>query len=124
MANILKSIGRGALYVLAFPFGLLAIALYGVFGVFVFFFQFVRLIVLFFTGRNFKSDLPEDVEAKKIIEKNKPKEEPEADHSLEVYPQDSIVYGTGFTSPSFSKEKEEEQPDENLEEQEEDDNAL
>ena len=124
MAAVLKSIGRGALYVLAFPLGLLAIALYGVFGIFVFFFQFIRYIVLFFTGRSFKSELPEDIEAKKIIEKNKPKEEPEPDHSLEVYPQDSIVYGTGFSSPAFSDEKEEKKSEDTMEEKEEDDYGL
>ena len=109
MVAVFKNIGKGALYVLALPLGLLAIALYAVFGVFVFFFQFVRLIILFFTGRNLRSDLPEDIKAKEIIEANKPKAEEEPDQSLSLYPSDSIVYSGGYQSPTFEDEKKEEE---------------
>ena len=102
MASFFKNFAKGLLYVLLFPFGLLAIALYAVFGIFVFFFQFVRLIILFFTGRNLSSDLPEDIEAKRIIEANKPKEEEES--PLSLYPSDSIVYGSGYVNPSLDQE--------------------
>ena len=67
MVSVFKNIGKGALYVIALPLGIIAIAGYAIFGVFVFFFQFVRLIYLFFTGRNLRSDLPEDVKAREII---------------------------------------------------------
>ena len=99
MASFFKNLAKGLLYVLMFPFGLIAIALYAVFGIFVFLFQFVRLIILFFTGRKLSSDLPEDIEAKKIIDANKPKEEEES--PLSLYPSDSIVYGSGYVSPAL-----------------------
>ena len=111
MASVFKNIAKGALYVIGFPFGLIAIAGYAVFGVFVFFFQFIRLIILFFTGRSLRSDLPEDIQAKKIIEANKPKEEEES--PLSLYPSDSIVYSGGYQSPTFNDEpKQEEQTEE------------
>lgn len=115
MASVFKNILKGLLYVLMFPLGLIAIALYCVFGVFVFFFQFVRLIVLFFTGRSFKSELPEDVAARKIIEANQPS--PVEESPLSLYPSDSIVYGSGYVSPM------EENKEESIEVKEEDDNA-
>ena len=108
MASVLKTIGKGALYFLALPLGLVAIAGYAVFGIFVFFFQFARLIILFFTGRNLRSDLPEDIKAREIIEANKPKPEEEKDESLSLYPSDSIVYSGGYQSPTFESEKKEE----------------
>ena len=120
MASFFKNLGKGLLYVLIFPLGLIAIALYAVFGVFVFLFQFIRLIILFFTGRSLNSDLPEDIEAKKIIEANKPKEEEES--PLSLYPSDSIVYGSGYVHPSLDNEEPiEEEPIE--EKKEEDENV-
>ena len=118
MIGLLKSIAKGILYFFAFPFGLVAIALYSVFGFFVFVFQFFRLIYLFFTGRSFKSDLPEDIEAKKILEMNKPKEAG-VDPSLSLYPSDSIVYGSGYSSPTIESNQE----NDNQEEKEDVDNV-
>ena len=96
MASVFKNIAKGALYVVGFPLGLIAIAGYAVFGVFVFFFQFIRLIILFFTGRNLRSDLPEDIQARKIIEANKPKEEEES--PLSLYPRTSGISSSEDTN--------------------------
>ena len=115
MASFFKNLLKGFLYVLMFPFGLIAIAICAVFGIFVFFFQFVRLIVLFFSGRSFKNELPEDIAARKIIEANQPS--PEEESPLSLYPSDSIVYGSGYVSPIVEKDEE------NVEVKEGDDNA-
>ena len=104
MVSGLKSFAKGLLYVVFFPFCLIAIALYAVFGIFVFLFQFIRLVFLFFTGRNLFNDLPEDIEARKIIDANKPKEEEES--PLSLYPSDSAVYGSGYVSPTFEDNEE------------------
>ena len=106
MGSIFKTIGKGLFYVLFFPFGLLAILLYAIFGIFVFIYQFIKLIVLFFTGRSFKNELKEDIEAKKILEKNNPNNEEESkeESPLCLYPSDSIVYGSGYVSPSINSE--------------------
>ena len=133
MAAFFKGLAKGLLYFLFFPFGLLAIALYAVFGLFVFVFQFIKLIFLFFTGRNLQSDLPEDIEVKKIIESKKPKVEEEEDKelSMSLYPSDSIVYGGGYTSPlvedkkeeAEEKSSEEEETKDEVEKEEEEDDA-
>ena len=113
MISLLKSIAKGILYFFAFPFGLLAIALYAIFGLFVFIFQFFRFIFLFFTGRSFKNGAPEDIEAQKILERNKPKE-PGVDPSLSLYPSDSIVYGSGYVSPTIETKEEKKEEEETL----------
>lgn len=109
MASIFKNIGKGVGYFFAFPFLLVAIALYAVFGLVVFIFQFFKLIVLFFTGRSLFSDLPEDIELRAKMTKDEPqeeqKEQPE-DNQLSLYPSDSVVYGAGYSSPLFNKEEE------------------
>lgn len=111
MANFFKGLAKGVLYFFFFPFGLLAIALYGIFGIVVFFIQFIKLIVLFFSGRSLQSDLPEDIQVKKIKEKDQPKEEEETKPAMSLYPSDSIVYGSGYSSPiEKSEEKKPEEP--------------
>ena len=112
MASVFKNIGKGIGYFFAFPGLLIAIAIYSVFGLIVFVFQFFKLIILFFTGRTLFSDLPEDIELKAKLTKDEPKqEEPkekkeEDKNPLSLYPSDSPVYGSGYSSPLFNKEKE------------------
>ena len=111
MANLFKNIGKGIAYFFAFPGLLIAIALYSVFGLVVFVFQFFKLIVLFFTGRTLFSDLPEDIEVKAMLTKEKPVQEEkkeEQSNPLSLYPSDSPVYGSGYSSPLFNKEEEKE----------------
>ena len=44
MANFFKNFGKGLLYVVLFPLIVVGIVLYGVFGLFVFIFQLIKLI--------------------------------------------------------------------------------
>ena len=123
MASFFKNFGRGILYVLSFPFIILGIALYAVFGLFVFIFQFGKLIFLFFTGRTLFSDLEEDIKAKAILQNVNvtPEEEAKPSTSLSLYPSDSPVYTTGgYKSPVF-EEKKEVQPEPEIEKEWEDD---
>ena len=111
MGSVFKNIGKGIGYFFMFPGLLIAIAIYAVFGLIVFIFQFFKLIFLFFTGRNLFSDLPEDIELKALQNKT-PEEEPveeekKEENPLSLYPSDSIVYGSGYSSPAFSDKKEE-----------------
>lgn len=112
MATIFKSIGRGIGYFFLFPVLILGIAIYAVFGLIVFIFQFFKLIFLFFTGRNLFSDLPEDIELKAKLNQDKEEvtEEVKEENNapLSLYPSDSPVYGSQYSSPLFAdKEKEE-----------------
>ena len=49
MSSFFKNFGKGILYVFLFPLTLIAIAIYGVVGLGIFFFQLGRLVYLFFT---------------------------------------------------------------------------
>lgn len=111
MGSVFKNIGKGIGYFFMFPGLLIAIAIYAVFGLIVFIFQFFKLIFLFFTGRNLFSDLPEDIELKALQNKEpegeQVEEEKKEENPLSLYPSDSIVYGSGYSSPAFSDKKEE-----------------
>ena len=126
MVNLFKSLAKGVLYFFAFPGIIIAVALYAVFGVLVFIFQFFKLIYLFFTGRTLFSDLPEDIEVKRIMDSKKVepteeliKEEKEQDPFL------SPIYQNDYSFPfkTADKEKEvsettQETPSSNIEEEE------
>lgn len=108
MANFFKGFGKGLLYVLLFPFILVGIVLYAVFGLFVFVFQFFKLIYLFFTGRTLFSDFEEDIAAKAILEKeqNPTVESDESKNDqLSLYPSDSPMYTSNYSSPFETKKE-------------------
>ena len=67
MGNFFKSFGKGVLYLLVLPFLLVILAIYAVIGLFVFLFEGIKAIFLFFSGRSLFDDLPEDKKAKEII---------------------------------------------------------
>ena len=69
MIGLLKMFGKGILYVIGFPFFVLALLLFGVIGIFLFVFQLVKSIFYFFTGRKFFPELPEDKELRLLKEK-------------------------------------------------------
>lgn len=67
MLGFIKIFLQGLLYVVTLPLILLILALYGVYCVFVFIYIAIRSIVVFFMGGTLLGDLPEDVEAKRIL---------------------------------------------------------
>lgn len=118
MANFFKGFGKGLLYVLLFPFIIVGIVLYAVFGLFVFVFQFFKLIYLFFTGRTLFSDLEEDIAAKAILEKAQnpnpePVKEGPGNDQLSLYPSDSPMYTSNYSSPFETKKEVEEEVEDN-----------
>ena len=60
MISLLKTFGKGLLYVIGAPFFIVALLLFGVIGLFDFIFQIIRSIIYFFTGQSFFPELPED----------------------------------------------------------------
>ena len=68
MIDLLKAFGRGVLYIILFPFFVLAIAIFAIIGLFAFIFQLVKSIIFFFTGRKFFPELPEDRELRLMFE--------------------------------------------------------
>ena len=67
MASLLKSFGKGCLYLLVLPVLLVILAVYAVLGVGMFVFVSIKGIILFFTGRSF-GELSEDIKARAILE--------------------------------------------------------
>lgn len=133
MSSFFKNFGKGLLYVVLFPFIIAGIAFYAVFGLFVFIFQLIKLIYLFFTGRTLYSDLEEDIAAKAILEKQNPDpvketEQKSDNNPLSLYPSDSPVYTSDYSS-HFAPRKEPEPEevifeDENKEREDEDHDDL
>lgn len=72
MVSLLKTIGKGFLYVLGFPFFVVALALFGAIGLLAFIFQIIKSIIFFFTGHKFFPELKEDQEVRAIKEANNP----------------------------------------------------
>ena len=62
MIGLLKAFGKGLLYVIGFPFFLLALLVFAVIGLLLFIYQIIRSIIYFFTGQKFFPELPEDKE--------------------------------------------------------------
>ena len=70
MVALLKTFGKGVLYVLGLPFFILALLIFGIIGLFAFLFLFFRSIIYFFTGQKFFPELPEDKELR-LLKQNK-----------------------------------------------------
>ena len=105
ITSIFKNIGKGIGYLFLFPILVMAIALFAVYGVFVFLYQFVKLIVLFFSGRNLSSDLPEDIQVKAMLTEDEDEKKDDTP-SLSLYPSDSPMYTTDFSQPSSNVKEE------------------
>lgn len=68
MIKLLKTFGRGILYVIGFPFFVVTLLIFAVIGVFLFLYQIVKSVIDFFTGRKFFPELPEDRELRMKME--------------------------------------------------------
>ena len=67
MLGFLKVFLQGILYVVLLPLILLTLVGYAVYCIFVFIYMAIRSIIVFFMGGSPLGDLPEDVEAKRIL---------------------------------------------------------
>ncbi len=67
MKSFFKTIGLGALYLVTLPFTILFLALYAVYCLLAFIYISFRSLITFFSGGTPLGDLPEDVEAKRIL---------------------------------------------------------
>lgn len=74
MVDLLKAFGRGILYVLAFPFFIVVLAVFAVIGFIAFIFQLIKSVIFFFTGQKFFPELPEDKQLRLMREEAEAKE--------------------------------------------------
>ena len=72
MLKLLKVFVRGIIVTLLLPFILVAWILYGVYCIGLFIFMFAKTTIEYFKGGTFNADLPEDIEARRmVLEKEK-----------------------------------------------------
>lgn len=69
MVAFFKSIGKGIRNIFFIPFFIVILAISAVAGIVVFFIELINKIIRFVTGRPLNKDLPEDIEAKRLIDK-------------------------------------------------------
>jgi hypothetical protein len=67
MLQFLKVFGRGVLTTVLLPVILLVWVLYGVYCIGLFIFMFFKSTIEYFQGKTFNAELPEDLEARRII---------------------------------------------------------
>lgn len=85
MINLLKTFGKGILYVIGMPFFLLALAIFALIGLVAFLFQIVKSVIFFFTGQKFFPELEEDkqLRMKREMANNLNKEEDADNHQTQ-----------------------------------------
>ena len=89
MLKLLKVFGRGVLTTVLLPVILLVWVLYGVYCIGLFIYMFFKSTIEYFQGKNFDADLPEDLEAKRmLLEKEKANEQ--ARDALSMLYQNSL----------------------------------
>ena len=106
MIELLKAFGRGVLYIVCFPFFVVAIVLFGVIGLLAFVFQIIKSVIFFFTGQKFFPELPEDRELRLRREAEEAKKNAAA--QAEANPQVAVPNGVVFQalySDSANKEE-------------------
>lgn len=69
MASLFKNIGRGIIYILILPFTVLGLVIAAAALFIVFLCQLLVILFRFITGRKIFEDLPEDKQAKEIIQR-------------------------------------------------------
>lgn len=112
MVDLLKAFGRGILYILCFPFFLVALAIFAVIGLLAFIFQLIKSIFYFFTGQKFFPELPEDKELRLMKEaedaKNNPQPQPQP--QVNNQGQSGLLYEETYDEDDFLEEPTPETP--------------
>jgi len=67
MLSFLKVFARGIITTILLPLILLVLALYGVYCLILFVVMFFKGVIGYFKGNDFKVDLPEDLEARRMV---------------------------------------------------------
>ena len=90
MLHFLKVFGRGVLVTVLLPFILLVLVVYGVYCIGLFIFTFFKSTIEFFQGKTFDAELPEDLEARRIL-LEKEQQEAQAKEALSMMYKHTIT---------------------------------
>ena len=110
MVDLLKAFGRGILYILCFPFFLVALAIFAVIGLLAFIFQLIKSIIYFFTGQKFFPELPEDKELRLMREAEQARNNPQPQPSVNNQSQGGLLYEETYDEDDFLEEPTPEAP--------------
>ena len=112
MIELLKAFGRGILYIICFPFFVVAIVFFAAIGLLAFIFQIIKSVIFFFTGQKFFPELPEDRELRLRREAEEAKNNPTSalqtqpatpTEPKEVVPS-SLIFEETFNEKDFEEE--------------------
>ena len=108
MVDLLKAFGRGIIYVLCFPFFVVAMAIFAVIGLLAFLFQLIKSIIFFFTGQKFFPELPEDKELRLMQEaeeaKRNPQPQVQAQQPVNAPVQGGLLFEETYDENDFLEE--------------------
>lgn len=108
MVDLLKAFGRGIIYVLCFPFFVVALAIFAVIGLLAFLFQLIKSIIFFFTGQKFFPELPEDKELRLLQEaeeaKRNPQPQVQAQQPVNAPAQGGLLFEETYDENDFLEE--------------------
>ena len=93
MVSLLKTFGKGVLYVIGLPFFILALLLFAIYGLGAFLFQAIKSVIFFFTGQRFFPELPEDKELRLLKEGNTNRGYSEPTQEEAKPQEDNIIFG-------------------------------
>lgn len=109
MLNLLKVFARGLITTLLLPVILLIWVGYGVYCIFVFIFMFFKGVIDYFRGKTFNSDLPEDLESRRMI-LEKEKHDEQAKDMMNMMYQNVFGQGRVLTPESAEQNYQEQNP--------------
>ena len=112
MLKLLKVFLRGIIVTLLLPLILAALAIYAVYCIGLFLFMFVKTTIEYFKGLSFNTDLPEDLEARKIVLEKEKRDEQAKDMLSSMY-ENSIAQQQAnlYNQPTQTFENPEENKD-------------
>jgi hypothetical protein len=112
MLKLLKVFARGIIVTLLLPVIVLVWVLYAVYCIGLFIFMFVKTTIEYFKGLSFNADLPEDIEARKIV-LEKEKRDEQAKQMLSSMYESSIAQQQArlYNEPTEINQNSEEKPD-------------
>ena len=97
MLSLLKVFVRGIVVTLLSPISLLILVLYGVYCIGLFIFMFFKGVIDYFRGKTFNADLPEDLEARRMLLEKEKQEEQAKDMLNMMY--ESTMARSQFMNP-------------------------
>ena len=97
MLSLLKVFLRGIVVTLLSPIILLILVLYGLYCIGLFIFMFFKGVIDYFRGKTFNADLPEDLEARRMLLEKEKQEEQAKDMLNMMY--ESTMARSQFMNP-------------------------